>query len=410
MHPRARTGIATAGSAASLALFLALLLALSASGGDAPTRNYWVKVVCEASDRIATVRFGPDGAKLEKTTETRILQADVSGPHGIAFSPDGKNFYVSIGHGRPFGTAVKYASDDDRVLGQVGLGLFPATADVSPDGNFLYVVNFNLHGDPVPSSVSVVDTNLMLEIARIPTCVMPHGSRVTRDGSRQYSACMMDDLLVEIDAARMKVARTFRVSAGKEQGFEGMAPRETSHGAWPTSTEHAAEHASAITDSDAGKDPHAGMNMSMSSATCSPTWAQPSIDGNRVYVACNKSNEIVEVDTKTWKLVRRTPAGNGVYNLSVSPDGALLVATNKRDASVSIFSTDTAKELARVATKRKVLHGVAITPDSRYAFITVEGVGSEPGTVEVIDLKTRDKVATVDTPSQAAGIDFWKID
>jgi DNA-binding beta-propeller fold protein YncE len=328
----------------------------------------------------------------------------VSGPHGIAFSPDRKNFYVSIGHGRPFGTAVKYASEDDRVLGQVGLGLFPATADVSPDGNFLYVVNFNLHGDPVPSSVSVVDTNAMLEIARIPTCVMPHGSRVARDGGRQYSACMMDDLLVEIDAERMKVSRTFRVSAGKEQGFEGMAPRPQSN-----ETSHAPQQ-SAAGQTSASSDPHEGMNMSMSSATCSPTWAQPSIDAARIYVACNKSSEIVEVDAKTWKLVRRIPAGNGVYNLGVSPDGSLLVATNKRDASVSIFSTDTAKELARLPTKRKVLHGVAVTPDSRYAFITVEGVGSEPGTVEIIDLKSRTTVATVDTPSQAAGIDFWKMD
>jgi DNA-binding beta-propeller fold protein YncE len=147
-------------------------------------------------------RFGPDGARLEKITETRGLQSDISGPHGIAFSPDHKNSYVSIGHGRPYGTAVKYASEDERGLGQVGLGLFPATADVSPDGNFLYVVNFNLHGDPVPSSVSVVDTNAMLEVARIPTCVRPHGSRVTHDGSRQYSACMMDDLLAEVDAER----------------------------------------------------------------------------------------------------------------------------------------------------------------------------------------------------------------
>jgi DNA-binding beta-propeller fold protein YncE len=382
--------------ASASALFL--LLALSASSSDAPTHSYWVKIVCEASDRIATVRFGPDGAKLEKTTETRILQADVSGPHGIAFSPDRKNFYVSIGHGRPFGTAVKYASEDDRVLGQVGLGLFPATADVSPDGNFLYVVNFNLHGDPVPSSVSVVDTNAMLEITRIPTCVMPHGSRVTRDGSHQYSACMMDDLLVEIDAVRMKVSRTFRVSAGKEQGFDGMAPRETPHPAAQSTTNQAS----------ASSDPHTGMNMS--SVTCSPTWAQPSIDATRIYVACNKSNEIVEVDAKTWKLGRRIPAGNGVYNLGVSPDGSLLVATNKRDASVSLFSTDTAKELARIPTKRKVLHGVAITPDSRYAFITVEGIGSEPGTVEIINLKSRTTVATVDTPSQAAGIDFWKMD
>jgi DNA-binding beta-propeller fold protein YncE len=394
VQPRTRALIAAIASASALLL----VLALSASGGDAPTHNYWVKLVCEASDRIATVRFGPDGAKLEKTTETRILQADVSGPHGIAFSPDRKNFYVSIGHGRPFGTAVKYASEDDRVIGQVGLGLFPATADVSPDGNFLYVVNFNLHGDPVPSSVSVVDTNAMLEITRIPTCIMPHGSRVTRDGSHQYSACMMDDLLVEIDAERMKVSRTFRVSAGKEQGFEGMAPREASHAA-------ARPPAS---QTPATSDQHTGMNMS--GVTCSPTWAQPSIDANRIYVACNKSNEIVEVDAKTWKLARRIPAGNGVYNLGVSPDGTLLVATNKRDASVSIFSTETGKELARLPTKRKVLHGVAVAPDSRYAFITVEGIGSEPGTVEIIDLKSRATVATVDTPSQAAGIDFWKMD
>src|SRR5262249_3391416 len=154
---------------------------------------YWVKLVCEASDRIATVSFGADGAKLVKTTETRILQSDISGPHGIVFSPDKNSFYVSIGHGRPFGTAMNDTSLNDKATGQGGLGLFPATEDVSPDGNFLYVVNFNLHGDMVPSSVSVVDTAHMLEVARIPTCVMPHGSRVTQDGTRQYSACMMDD-------------------------------------------------------------------------------------------------------------------------------------------------------------------------------------------------------------------------
>lgn len=356
-----------------------------ARASETKAPEYWVKLVCESSDRIATVRFGPNGAKLEKTTETRILQSDISGPHGIAFSPDRKNYYVSIGHGRPYGTAVKYTTEDDQVVGQVGLGLFPATEDVSPDGNFLYVVNFNLHGDAVPSSVSVVDTNQMLEVARIPTCVMPHGSRVTRDGKRQYSACMMDDLLVEIDAERMKLTRTFRLSAGKEQGFAGMAPKvETG--------EKRAEHA--------------GMNMS--ATTCQPTWAQPSVDGKRVFVACNKSNEIVEVDSGSWTLMKRIPAASGVYNLGVTPDGKLLVATNKRDASVSIFDIVSGKELAKIPTKRKVVHGVTISPDSRYAFVTVEGVGEEPGTVEIIDLETRKGAASVDTPPQAAGIDFWK--
>jgi len=231
-----------------------LCATLPMRSGDTPAKDYWVKLVCESSDRIVTVRFGPAGAKIVKTTETRILQSDISGPHGIAFSPDRKNFYVSIGHGRPYGTAVKYKSDTDEVVKQVGLGLFPATEDVSPDGNFLYVANFNLHGDMVPSSVSVVDTNEMLEVARIPTCVMPHGSRVSRDGKHQYSACMMDDLLVEVDAESMKVARTFRVSAGKEAGASGPIA------------------SSANTDGSGHGDIHAGMKMKMAGVTCSPTW------------------------------------------------------------------------------------------------------------------------------------------
>jgi len=51
-----------------------------------------------------------------------------------------------------------------------------------------------------------------------------------------------------------------------------------------------------------------------------------------------------------------------------------------------------------------------VSPDSRFAFVTVEGIGSEPGTVEVIDLLARKTVATVDVPEQAAGIDFWKVE
>ena len=41
-----------------------------------------------------------------------------------------------------------------RAEGSVMLGNFPATAQVSPDGEYVYVVNFNLHGEMVPSSVS----------------------------------------------------------------------------------------------------------------------------------------------------------------------------------------------------------------------------------------------------------------
>ena len=127
------------------------------------------------------------------------MPLDIDGPHGLALSRDGKFYYVSIAHGQPNGSVWKYSTRDDALLGRVVLGMFPATMDVSPDGDFLYVANFNLHGDMVPSSVSVVTTEDMTEIARIPTCAMPHGSRLNADGSRHYSVCMMDEQLVEID-------------------------------------------------------------------------------------------------------------------------------------------------------------------------------------------------------------------
>src|SRR5439155_14119786 len=100
--------------------------------------------------------------------------------------------------------------------------------------------------------------------------------------------------------------------------------------------------------------------------SCSPTWAQPSKTTSTVFVACNGSSEIVEIDTQAWKVTRRIPAGAGVYNLGITKDGGKLIATNRRDQSVSIFEVATGRELARLPTKRKVVHGVGLTPDDRY--------------------------------------------
>ena len=107
-----------------------------------------------------------------------------------------------------------------------------------------------------------------------------------------------------------------------------------------------------------------------------------------------------------WKVKRRIAAGAGVYNLAVSKNGRL-IATNKRDQSVSIFEIASGKELARLKTKRKVLHGVVVSPDDRYAFISVEGIGSEPGTVEIIDLEALKTVATVDVAPGGGGNRFF---
>lgn len=362
---------------------------LNAGAQRQPEQDYLVYVVCESADKVALVRFGPKGARVEREIATGIMPNDLDGPHGVVVSPDKQFYYVSLGHGRPFGSVWKYATKDDTVVGRVQLGYFPATMDISPDGTFLYVVNFNLHGDMVPSSVSIVATDSMIEVKRLTTCTMPHGSRISPQNGKQYSACMMDDMLVEIDMANFQIARHFLLTKGKEMGMRGSPSSHAMGGQKHDSSGHGLEPPK---PGDVG---------------CSPTWAQPSADGKSVYVACNKSDEIVEVDAASWKVLRRLPARGGVYNLAVTRDGRL-ISTNKRDQSVSVLDLKSGRELARIPVKRRVVHGAVVTPDDRYAFISVEGVGGEPGTVEVIDLQALKTVATVDVPAQAAGIDFYK--
>jgi DNA-binding beta-propeller fold protein YncE len=338
-----------------------------------PAQDYLVYVVSESADKITLLRFGPHGFTKEHETHIGLMPVDINGPHGIAVSPDKEFFYVAVGHGQPDGSLWKFKTGTDQLVKYIPLGMFPATTDISKDGEFVFVANANFHGEMKPSSISVVATDAMAEVARVTTCTMPHGSRLNPQGTKHYSACMMDDMLAEIDTQKFDVSRHFMLSAGKEMGMDGP-PKD---------------------------------QMKMSDLTCVPTWAQPSNDGSEIYVACNKSNEIVAIDVANWKLARRFPAGNGVYNLAMTHDSRL-IATNKRGQSVSIFDPKTGKELAHLPTKRKIVHGAVVTPDDKYAFISVEGVGSEPGTVEVIDLAAMKTVATIDVGQQAAGIDFWK--
>ena len=74
-------------------------------------------------------------------------------------APTAKYLYMTTGHGRPDGKFWKYELGPDTLVGEgLSLGYFPASLDVTPDGLYAMSVNFNLHGDMVPSTVSVVYT------------------------------------------------------------------------------------------------------------------------------------------------------------------------------------------------------------------------------------------------------------
>lgn len=365
---------------AALALALAFLSAPFASAESAarPERTYFVYVCAESEDTVAKLRFGPGGFAVSKTISVGSFPTETEGPHGIGVSPDHKHWFLSLAHGMPFGSVHKYDAETDEWLGDVTVGMFPATMAVSPATGLLYVVNFDLHGDMVPSSISVVETSTMIEVERIATGIMPHGARLDRAGTKLYSVNMMGDSLVEIDALDFEVARVLDLGS-------------TALGA-PLGTE---------ADGDGlGRMAHA----------VKPTWATSPTAAGKLYVAGNGDNIIYEVDLPAWRVSRKLSAGDGMgpYNLDVTSDGKVLVATYKAGGGVGFWDLAKGVELARVETTRAVPHGVAIADDDRYAFVSLEGVGGEPGTVEVYDLAALKRVATADVGKQAGGIAFWK--
>lgn len=357
-----------------------------ASSAPAPAADYWVYVGAESADLVHRVRFGPAGTVVEKTFPVGESPTEMEGPHGLQISRDGQYLHMTTEHGSPDGKYWRYVLGPDTLAAPgIFLGYFPASIDVTPDGLYAFAVNFNLHGGMVPSSVSVIYTPTSTEVARVPTCTMPHGSRVDPAGVRQYSTCMMDDQLVEIDARSFAVARRFSVAKGKE----GAIAQEIAGANVP-----------------AGHEAH---GSTMTPATCSPTWAQPSADGSRIYVACNKSDEILEVDRDRWTVSRRFATGRGPYNLAVTPDGRLLVASLKQGGGVQVFDIASGTSVMNAKSSTTLTHGVAISPDSRYAFVSSEGVGAAPGKVDVWDLRALARAGTADVGQQAGGIAFWKM-
>ncbi len=352
----------------------------SASAQEGPT--YRIYVANESSDLVSRVAFNTlRGAWVERSIPVGLMPSDNDGAHGITVSPDGKHWYLTLAHGAPNGQLWTFEAGTDSLVSRTELGLFPATMGVTPDGAFLLAVNFNLHGDPVPSNVSVVHLPSQTQLARVETCVTPHGSRVDAAGRFHYSTCMRSEQLVQLDLRTLAVSHRFSLRPGAEGPL--------------------------ALDNTGVMDP----GHSMGGDICMPTWVEPGVGphSSMVYVACNRAGVILEINTSTWAVARRFASGVGPYNLEITPDGGMLIATLKGEQAVQIIDLSAGIEVARIPTTRSVTHGVVVSPDGRYAFVSNESVGSLPGSVDVIDLTTRSQVGSVEVGQQAGGIGFWSI-
>ena len=334
------------------------------------SQDYYIYVAAESEDEVSLIKFDGTQAYEKEKIKVGIMKTEIEGPHGITVDPNGEYWYLSLAHGNPYGSLVKYSTESNKPISKTKLGLFPASMQISPVTGLLYCVNFNLHGDMKPSSVSVVDPDTMTEIKKITTGSMPHGSRISPNGLFQYSVAMMSGELFEIDALSLKVNRVLNL--------EPNIHIEDSH------------------------------ESIMMHSTVKPTWVIHHPSKHFVYVAGNGSDEIIKVDLKKWEITQRVKTGKGPYNLEVSQDGKYLLASIKGEGKTGVWKLKDLSFVKNIENSGSVSHGVTISPDSKYAFVSLEGVGGEPGIVDVISLKNLKVISSVKIGKQAGGIAFWK--
>jgi len=371
-----------------------ILIILLISFNITYSQDYYLYVAAESDDTVSLLEF--DGKNLSESERIVVgsYPTENEGPHGLTVDPNGKYWYLTLAHGNPFGKLIKYSTETNEIVDETTLGLFPASMQISTVTGFLYCVNFNLHGDMKPSSVSVVDPETMTEITRIKTGSMPHGSRITSDGLKQYSVAMMSGELFEIDALSLEVSRILDLEDHSKMDHSKMDHSKMDH--------------SKMNDS---KMDHSKMDHSeMKHSNVKPTWVIPHPNKNVIYIAGNGSDEIIEVDSDSWKVSKRIKTGKGPYNVEISPNGKYMIATLKSIGSTGIWDLDSGKLLSEVKNSTSVSHGIAISPDSKYAFISVEGIGGEPGIVDVIDIESQTLIDNVEIGKQAGGIAFWKME
>ena len=311
----------------------------------------------ESEDAVAVVDAAA-GAVVRRIP-VGISGEDVEGVHALAVSPDGKHYYIAIAHGWPNGAVWKLTTAGDSLAGRANAGLFPATMAITPDGTWLFVANYNLHGEPALDTVSAVHTPTMTEVARIPVCTKPHGMAASHDGRWVYASCTRDNVVRKIDVASLSVV----------------------------------DSANMLTEQDRAE-----------GRTCYPAGLALSPDDEKLYVACHRHAQIRVVSTDPLGTITASiPTGAGPYLIRVDPEGERLWVPNRDDASFTVIDLADERPVATQPTSATHPHTFAFGADGT-AYLSMESHGVVPGAIDVVDRATLEVRRSIEVGLQPTGV------
>jgi YVTN family beta-propeller protein len=155
-----------------------------------------------------------------------------------------------------------------------------------------------------------------------------------------------------------------------------------------------------------GADARGAARAVATSPACEPEWVEPgrALRTRVLYVSCRRSHEIVEIDSHTWRVLRRFATGAAPGTIMSDAAGTTLFATLRADSAIAVIDLATGLVRERISTSQASPHGLAVTSDGAYLFVTNEGAGTAKGSVDVIDVRTLRRVATAPLGYAPGGI------
>jgi DNA-binding beta-propeller fold protein YncE len=300
--------------------------------------GYVLFVGLESEDAVAIV--DPGSGQVLRKIPVGVSTEDIEGVHALTVSPDGRFYYLSIAHGWPYGSIWKMTTDNDSLVARTDVGLFPATTAITPDGMWLFVANYNLHGDPQTDTVSVVHTPTMTEVKQIPVCTKPHGLVSTHDGTAVYVSCTRDNVLKKISVSSLSVV----------------------------------DSTNTLTDQDRAEE-----------TVCYPAGLALSKDDGTLYVACHRHGEIRVMATEDLgRFTNAIPVGDGPYLIKVDPAGGRLYVPNRNDQSYTVIDLASETPVATKPSSATHPHTFAFGPDGT-VFLSMESHAVVPGAIVVME-------------------------
>jgi len=266
-------------------------------------------------------------------------------PNRIVFHPDGKLAWVVYDRSHDLGIV---DAETRKLVKRVKIGGNPYNLNFSPDGRYLYVLDWS--SDTSNDEIIVWDLKAEKIEWRLEVSTWPAHSVFSRDGRLFYvSGETAGDVTVIDTTTRSAVARIIH------GGGDAMGLALTADGKWLY----------------AG----AGENktvMKIDTATNKPiaTIAVPGVvhettltlDGKFLYVTLRKANKVVIVSTADDKIVKVVDSRGYPDLVTMEPGGRYALVSNRYADAVSVIDVTTHKEVRRIPVG-KAPHGMALRPE-----------------------------------------------